>query len=1338
MHHSDAFQEYLPVLDTTVIDDKDRFQIKNDLGESLKPAGSVDRASKAGKVGAEDISANRPTVGPVAKDVIDKQFVQDAMQASNRQLQVMHTIGGGVQKAAEHGTQSTAVLDKADIAANFLKPLKAFDSVVKGLADVHPYAKVALSVLCWASQAILAQANRDKSIQDLQSRISDVYEFMLGDGRLEKMISMRDILSQASQVVYECAKFIQVYSQPNFLNRLGKGVFSDTDEAVAKYTKAIDDLMQQFNQYAMRNVLTATHHALEDIRQLGDNQYLDRIEYAKGAGLDTTKACLDGTRQAILGEAIDWINDTDPNAPRILWLFGSAGTGKSAIAHTIARAMKDSGALGSCFCFEKGDVKRYTKLFSTISRDLAGRDLWLKQALASVVARDPSVATTADIMQQWESLVREPLSATSGDAIGRLVIVIDALDESGDPRTRKHILSLLTKQVSALPNNVRILLTSRPLPDIRKAFDGALHVKRKSMDEIPLSLTERDIQSYISDQLSDADYSFSVDKTAKLAKKSDGLFEWARLACDLIMSDRVGLSEQECYKKLMSQTESGGAKLLDDMYVDILKEIMGEKPDELVLTRFRSVMRHVLFTLEPLPLEALITMHQTVQPEHDKYDAKATILRRMGSLLAGIHDRFMPIRPLHSSFHDFLIDKDRSGEFSVDEADAHLDLTLASMYVMQRELHFNICRLESSYLRNSEVGDMGQRVKKYISPQLSYSCRFLGHHVEGVAFKAHVAAVLKDILCTERMLYWIETLSVLQSMTILLRCLATIVNWLESNEGYEQLILVAKDGIQLIQNFGGMISESVPHLYLSALPFLPEDSIISKLLSLKFPLIAKVVSGQLPTWPPFGCLLTGHTDTVNSVTFSHDGKWVSSGSEDRTIRIWDAEIGLLVGAPLKGHTGAVTSVAFSPDSTLLVSGSLDETVCVWDTVTGSLTRDPLRGHSSWVWSVAFSPSGDRFVSGSADETICIWDAKAGIMVGNPLKGHTGAVLCVAFSPDGQKIISGSDDETIFIWDANTGLTVHKLLDGHTDAVWSIAFSPDGSKIVSGSQDDTICIWDAETGLQTGNPLKGHTAWITSVVVTSNGKWICSASSDHSIQAWDIATGTPLISPFKPHNDAVRSFSISQDGKKIVSGSWDNTVYIGDVEVLQVGKIHGQHTSRVLSIDISPDGMQIVSGSGDCTVHIWDMASGVLTRGPLRGHHKDVLSVAFSPDGEKIASGSEDCTICIWDAKNGLQLGSPLQGHTGNVWSIAFSPDGQQIVSCSADGSICFWDVNTGFCLGSPIHGHREAIETVAFSPNGEKIASGSDDKTVCIWDVKTRLQIGSSLAGHLYSIHSVA
>ncbi|KIL54179.1 hypothetical protein M378DRAFT_19148 [Amanita muscaria Koide BX008] len=135
-------QEHLPVLDAPAnpnIGDKDRFvPIKN---ECLEPAdrqmGSVDRASEEVRLHTEDTSANLPTDDPVAKDEIDKQVLQDVIQESKRQVEDMRTIGGGVQKGADYGTQSTVILDKADMAANFLKPLKAFDSVVKGLADVR-------------------------------------------------------------------------------------------------------------------------------------------------------------------------------------------------------------------------------------------------------------------------------------------------------------------------------------------------------------------------------------------------------------------------------------------------------------------------------------------------------------------------------------------------------------------------------------------------------------------------------------------------------------------------------------------------------------------------------------------------------------------------------------------------------------------------------------------------------------------------------------------------------------------------------------------------------------------------------------------------------------------------------------------------------------------------------------------------------------------------------------------------------------------------------------------------------------------------------------------------
>ncbi|KIO01495.1 hypothetical protein M404DRAFT_149778, partial [Pisolithus tinctorius Marx 270] len=181
------------------------------------------------------------------------------------------------------------------------------------------------------------------------------------------------------------------------------------------------------------------------------------------------KKCLENTRTEILQDIINWVNDTDPDARRILWLHGQAGRGKSAIAHTIASWLKDVGGLGSCFCFsrDRQAERREEKMLTTISHDLAGRYPAFRRAIGRVLAEDPSLKTTSDLLQQWQKLILEPLSKAASSIVGNVVVVIDALDESGEVLSRKHILSLLTsKEAANMPPNFRVLLTSRALPDI--------------------------------------------------------------------------------------------------------------------------------------------------------------------------------------------------------------------------------------------------------------------------------------------------------------------------------------------------------------------------------------------------------------------------------------------------------------------------------------------------------------------------------------------------------------------------------------------------------------------------------------------------------------------------------------------------------------------------------------------------------------------------------------------------------------------------------------------------------------------------------------------------------
>jgi len=95
--------------------------------------------------------------------------------------------------------------------------------------------------------------------------------------------------------------------------------------------------------------------------------------------------------------------------------------------------------------------------------------------------------------------------------------------------------------------------------------------------------------------------------------------------------------------------------------------------------------------------------------------------------------------------------------------------------------------------------------------------------------------------------------------------------------------------------------------------------------------------------------------------YSPDGRWIISGSVDKTIRIWDAETSAAVGKPLEGHSFSVWSVAYSPDGRHIISGSGDKTIRIWDAETGAAIGKPLEGHSWNVSSVAYSPNALREV-----------------------------------------------------------------------------------------------------------------------------------------------------------------------------------------------------------------------------------------------------------------------------------------------------------------------------------------------------------------------------------------
>jgi WD40 repeat protein len=195
---------------------------------------------------------------------------------------------------------------------------------------------------------------------------------------------------------------------------------------------------------------------------------------------------------------------------------------------------------------------------------------------------------------------------------------------------------------------------------------------------------------------------------------------------------------------------------------------------------------------------------------------------------------------------------------------------------------------------------------------------------------------------------------------------------------------------------------------------------------------------------------------ASSISYSPDGRYLLTASEDRTAKIWEASEMKLVHS-IAGHQEKVLDAKYSSNNKYIATASHDKTAILWSGDGKSRLKD-LRGHSGWVFSVSFSKSSTLLATGSDDKTVRVWRVQDGHCV-HTLAGHSGLVYDVAFSPDGEALASGSVDKSVKIWRVTSDkATLWTTLEGHDAPVKCLAWHQSGRLLANSATDGSVRVW----------------------------------------------------------------------------------------------------------------------------------------------------------------------------------------------------------------------------------------------------------------------------------------
>ncbi|KAG8740029.1 hypothetical protein FRC10_004823 [Ceratobasidium sp. 414] len=565
--------------------------------------------------------------------------------------------------------------------------------------------------------------------------------------------------------------------------------------------------------------------------------------------------------------------------------------------------------------------------------------------------------------EQFEKLIAVPFQDIGHTFGADVVIVLDALDECEDKDGVNKILDACFKDSAGLP--VRFLVGSRQNPGILERMIASQFGTRRAelrLHEVDHAATQQDVGAYLRAELEPL--GLSEHDIECLIRRSGGWFLYAASTVKYIGQHNVpGLAER--LKRLLdisSYIEIATDRDIDTLYAAVLEEAVDQTDlESSSRAEVMLVLRTVLCAQRPVTMNAVAGLL--------RLDFDRLVDTVLLPLLPVTHvsDAGDLVMTLHDSFASYLVDPERSGRFYCDvERDHTWMAQLCFAMYSAASPPFNVCNLESSYLLDRDVARIDDRVNESILQAMWYASRYWATHLKLAELADSLLTALHSFL-SRRLLLWMEVMNLKHHISAAFELLMGVHGWLQEVECPVTIRDLVIDCWKFVAAFSSsVVSESTPHIYVSALPFWPEDRPVSTRYA---PMLRHAVKAMGPRLRGGGESSMDPDTRITRIVHSKQG--FDAGNSSRSV-------------PVGAGQPGINSVAYSPDGAYIVSGSSDGTARIWDAQTGQPVGQPLNGHTDSVRSVVYSPDGAYIASCSRDKTIRIWDSQAGQPLFQPI------------------------------------------------------------------------------------------------------------------------------------------------------------------------------------------------------------------------------------------------------------------------------------------------------------------------------------------------------------------